>query len=399
LTSRTTHSKTPIQRVANVLDGRSGFGIHGEWGHVSVLRGGGHICELSLKSVPGVNPLWRPPWATIDPDRYLPGKHRRLYGPPPDGSLLAGVAGHSVGFDHFGPPSQEEVAAGLTTHGEAPSMRWKMQQQSIAPRPKLQYGGTLRHAQMDFSRTIMVDREHPVIYCEEEATNLSPYDRPIAWNEHVTFGPPFLQSGTTIFDMPATRAQVGGSGSGDAMFLRPDTEFSWPKAPTKKGTTADLRLTPDGTFGHYTTQLLDPNLELAFVSACNPVQRLLVVYAFRRTDFPWVGNWEEKNSRLQPPWNGRTFCRGIEFSTTPYPVPRREMIDQGMLFGERTYRWLPAKSRQSVRYLILLFKTPEAFAGVKQVAIQAGVASVAESGSQARQLTVSVGRFLDSSRR
>jgi hypothetical protein len=398
LTTRTIHPKAPIQRVANLLDNRSGFRLHGEWGHVSVLRGGGHICELGLKSVPGVNPLWRAPWETIDPDQYLPGKHRRLYGPPPDGSLLAGIAGHSVGFDHFGPPSMHETAAGLTTHGEAPSMRWKLLQQSATPRPKLQYGGTLRHAQIDFSRTIVVDRAHPVIYCEEEATNLSAYDRPIAWNEHVTFGPPFLESGTTIFDMPATRAQVCGSNVGDAMFVQADAEFTWPTAPTKNGKNADLRLTPDGTFGHYTTQLLDPKLDIAFVSACNPVQQMLVVYAFRRADFPWVGNWEEKKSRSHSPWNARTFCRGIEFSTTPYPVPRREMIDQSMLFGERTYRWLPAKSRQSVRYLILLFKTPETFAGVKEVAIEAGTASVTESGSRARQLTVSVGRFLDASR-
>jgi hypothetical protein len=396
LTTRTTHPKTPIQQISNLLDNRSGFRLHGDWGHISLLRGGGHICELNLESVPGVNPLWRAPWKTIDPNHYLPAKHRRLYGPPPDGSLLAGIAGHSIGFDHFGPPSKEEAAAGLTTHGEAPSQQWKLLQQSTTPRPKLQYGGTLRHAQIDFSRTITVDRVHPVIYCEEEATNLSPYDRPIAWNEHVTFGPPFLESGTTIFDMPASRSQVCGAAFNDAMFLRPDAEFTWPYAPTKEGKTADLRLTPDGKFGQYTTQLLDPKLEIAFVSACNPAQRFLVVYAFRREDFPWVGNWEEKNSRSQTPWKSRTFCRGIEFSTTPYPVPRREMLDQNTLFGERTYRWLPAKARQSVRYLILLFQTPEAFAGVKEVTIEAGVATVTESGSQARQLTVAVGRFLGS---
>ncbi len=195
--------------------------------------------------------------------------------------------------------------------------------------------------------------------------------------------------------MPATRAQVYGPTLGETMFLQPNADFTWPQAPTKEGTSADLRLTPDRTFGHYTTQLLDPNLKIAFISACNPFQQLLVVYAFRRADFPWVGNWQETNNRHQPPWNARTFCRGIEFSTTPYPVPRRDMIDQGALFGERTYRWLPAKSRQSVRYLIMLFKVPEAFAGVKEVAIQSGVATVAESGSRARQLTLSVGRFLD----
>jgi hypothetical protein len=308
--------------------------------------------------------------------------------------LLAGIAGHSLSFDHFGPPSKEEMAAGLTTHGEAPSLKWDLLKKSHSLRPALDYGGTLREAQIDFTRTISVDPTSPVIYCEEQAMNLSGYDRPISWNEHVTFGPPFLECGTTVFDMPATHAKVCPPGYSERIFLQPDAEFTWPNAPTKQGGTADLRTTPDQRFGHYTAQLLDPNLEIAFISACNPSQRFLVVYAFRRADFPWVGNWEERNNRTQPPWKTRTFCRGIEFSTTPFAIPRRETIDQGLLFGERTYRWLPAKSRLTIRFVIMLFKAPEAFSGVKEVSIRGGVARVIESGPRARQLTASVGEFL-----
>jgi hypothetical protein len=389
-----TGTTAAVKRVKNVLDGRAGFRISAEWGQVSVLEGGGHICELSLKSIPGVNPLWRPQWSTIDPDRYTSGKHRRVYGPPPDGKLLAGIAGHSLSFDHFGPPSKAEAAAGLTTHGEAPSMKWNLLKKSDSPRPTLHYGRTLRQARIDFSRTISVDRTNPVIYCEEEATNLSAFDRPISWNEHVTFGPPFLECGTTVFDMPATDAKVCPSSYSARTFLQPDAEFAWPDAPTKQGGTVDLRTTPDQRFGHYTAQLLDPSLDIAFVSACNPSQRFLVVYMFRRQDFPWVGNWEERNHRTQPPWKGRTFCRGIEFSTTPFAIPRRETIDQGLLFGEHTYRWLPAKARLTVRFLIMLFETPEAFAGVNKVSIRGGTARVVESGPRARELRASVGVFL-----
>ncbi len=391
---RRSNRTTAIRRVANVLDGRAGFRLSGDWGHVSVLQGGGHICELSLKSLPGVNPLWRPQWTTMDPNHYTLAKHRRLYGPPPDGKLLAGIAGHSLSFDHFGPPSKEETAAGLTTHGEAPSLKWNLLKKTGSARSALHYGQTLRQAQIDFSRTISLDRANPVVYCEEQATNLSIYDRPISWNEHVTFGPPFLQCGTTVFDMPATRAKVCPASYSERIFLQPEAEFDWPHAPTKQGGTADLRTTPDQRFEHYTAQLLDPKLAIAFISACNPSQRFLVVYAFRRADFPWVGNWEERNHRTKPPWKGRTFCRGIEFSTTPFSIPRRETIDQGLLFGERTYRWLPAKSRLAVRFLIMLFQTPEEFSGVKEVSIEGGNARIIESGPSARQLTVPVGEFL-----
>jgi len=121
------HADFPVRRVRNLLHGRTGYRIETDWGRVGVLEGGGHICEAILKVCGELNPLWTPPWKTIDPEDYSPSRHARLYGPPPDGRLLAGIAGHSLSFDHFGPPSKEEIAAGRSTHGEAPSVKWKLQ--------------------------------------------------------------------------------------------------------------------------------------------------------------------------------------------------------------------------------------------------------------------------------
>jgi hypothetical protein len=387
-----------VSHNKNVMDGRSGFRLRAGWGSVSVLEGGGHICELNLNACPGVNPLWLPPWATIDPSEYKISKHARRYGPPPDGRLLAGIAGHSLSFDHFGPPSLEETAAGLTTHGEAPALKWRVQKQAQSPKARLQYGVTLPEARIRFSRNLTLDRVNPVIYCEEEAVNLSSYDRPISWNEHVTFGPPFLEAETTWFDMPATRTKVCPASYSPRFSLWPDAEFTWPNAPTKDGRRRNLRVMPAQRFGHYTAQLLDPELEIGFIAACNPRLKLLVVYAFRRADFPWVGNWEERYNREQAPWRAKTFCRGMEFSTTPFAVPRRETIEQGPLFGESTYRWLPAKSRAQVRFLILLFGVPETFRGVASVSVAQSKGKnridVVESGARGRKLSVATDKFL-----
>jgi len=381
-------------RKQNVMDGRSGFRLRADWGYVSVLEGGGHICELNLNACTGVNPLWRPPWGTIDPTEYATAKHARRYGEPPDGRLLAGIAGHSLSFDHFGPPSPEETAAGLTTHGEAPALKWDVQKRVQSPKPQLHYGLTLPEARIRFSRKLTLDRSNPVIYCEEEAVNLSAYDRPISWNQHVTFGPPFLQAGITWFDMPAARAKVCPASYSPRFSLQPDAEFTWPNAPTKDRKRVNLRTTPALRFGHYTAQLLNPELEIGFIAACNPRLKLLVVYAFRRADFPWVGNWEERHNRTQAPWLGKTFCRGLEFSTTPFAIPRRETIEQGPLFGEPTYRWLPAKSKARVRFLILLFEVPETFRGVASVTVAGGKIVVVESGVRGRKLSVAADKFL-----
>jgi hypothetical protein len=92
---------------------------------------------------------------------------------------------------------------------------------------------------------------------------------------------------------------------------------------------------------------------MGFVAACNPRIGLLVLNVLKRSDYSWVGNWEESYSRVHTPWKGREFCRGFEFSSTPFPIPRRETIANGNLFGESTYRWLPAKSRAKTRYMIV----------------------------------------------
>jgi hypothetical protein len=381
-------------RKKDVIDGRPGFCLRADWGSVSVLAGGGHICDLNLNACNGVNPLWRPPWDTIDPSKYAAAKHARTYGDPPDGRLLAGIAGHSLSFDHFGPPSPEETTAGLTTHGEAPALKWDVQKHAKLPKPHLQYGLTLPEARIRFSRKLTLDPRNPVVYCEEEAVNLSPYDRPISWNEHVTFGPPFLEAGTTWFDIPATRAKVCPASYSSRFSLQPDAEFAWPNAPTTDRKRINLRTMPAKRYGQYTTQLLNPKLEIGFIAACNPRLKLLVVYAFRRADFPWVGNWEERHNRTQAPWSGKTFCRGLEFSTAPFPIPRREIIDQGPLFGEATYRWLPAKSKAQVRFLTLLFDVPDAFRGVARVSVAKTRINVVESGARGRTLSVAADKFL-----
>jgi hypothetical protein len=120
---------------------------------------------------------------------------------------------------------------------------------------------------------------------------------------------------------------------------------------------------------------------------------LLVLYVFRRKDFPWVGNWEERFYRTSPPWRGKTFCRGMEFSTTPFAVPRRETVTQGSLFGEPTYAWLAAKAEVKVRFMALLIHVPKDFKGVASVAVAGGEVRISEAQT-AREFKVPVKKVL-----
>src|SRR5262245_63279294 len=86
---------------------------------VTVLAEGGHIAEIFDKET-AINPLWVPTWPSIEPSAYDAPVHRATYGDGSDAKLLAAIMGHNVCLDVFGGPSDEEAAAGLTAHGEAP---------------------------------------------------------------------------------------------------------------------------------------------------------------------------------------------------------------------------------------------------------------------------------------
>src|SRR5260370_10985715 len=88
--------------------------IENETLRLTVLVEGGHIAEL-LHKPSGINPLWTPPWPSIDPSTYDPARHPE-YGRNAESKLLAGLMCHNLCMDIFGGPSEAEAAAGETSH-------------------------------------------------------------------------------------------------------------------------------------------------------------------------------------------------------------------------------------------------------------------------------------------
>jgi len=317
---------------------------------LQVAPGGGHIAGLYLKNghprakrLP--NPLWLPPWKSIEPQKYRSSKHDRLYGGPPEGRLLSGILGHSLALDTFGSPSEAEIRAGALTHGEAGVLEWKR-------RGAAAYSVRLPVAQLEAERSITFHKTLSMARVETTIGNLGLLDRPIAWAEHVTFGPPFLTA-QTHFDIPARRALVYPTELGADSLLVAGREFVWPDAPARRGNTLDWRRPPAAKRAtDYTALLFETPGDFAWFTAINPRLDLAVGYLFRRTDFPWIGVWDEKYARVAPPWKRRTWARGLEFSTTPLPMSRRAVIDMGKLFGVPTFRWVEAKGEITAPFVV-----------------------------------------------
>jgi hypothetical protein len=323
--------------------GRRAVALENKHLRVTVLVEGGHIAEVFDKHA-GVNPLWTPPWPSIEPSQYDYSRHEQ-YGRGVDAVLLAGIMGHNLCLDIFGGPSAEEAAAGLPVHGEASKVRYDIQASS----GELLMQATLPLANLQVERRLALHER--AVRILESVSNLAGTDRPIGWTQHVTLGPPFLARGQTVFRASAGRSRVFEGEFGTADYLEPGADFEWPQAPRLGGGSVDLQIyTAAEVSSAFTTHLMDASREHAYFVAYSPATRLAFGYVWRRADFPWLGTWEENNSRTAPPWNGVTVTRGMEFGVSPFPESRRQMIDRGRLFDTPTFRWIPAASRLSVEY-------------------------------------------------
>jgi hypothetical protein len=300
---------------------------------LTVLQEGGHIAEI-LHKPSGVNPLWIPPWPSIEPSTYGLEKHAE-YGSDAESKLLSGIMGHNLCLDLWGSPSPEEAAAGMTVHGEGSILPYEISSTDH----ELTTACFLPAAQLQFERHVQLDGKR--VHFTETVENVSILDRPIAWTQHVTLGPPFLEKGATQFRAPGTKARSLGNA--------PD--FDWPFKPQEAGGREDLRVfTKAPSSSGFDTVLMDQASDHAFFFAFSASSKVLFGYVWNRADFPWLGIWDENLQREHAPWNRRTLTRGMEFSASPFPESRRQMIDRNSLFGVPGYRWIPARAKVHVDY-------------------------------------------------
>jgi len=324
---------------------RKAVQIENDFLRVTVLKEGGHIAEVFDKRA-GVSPLWIPHWPSIEPSAFGEDQHL-TFGNGPDAKLLAGIMGHNLCLDLFGGPSAEEASAGMTVHGEASVNAYEITSTPDGLRMLVD----MPLAQLTFTRRIELQGQHVKIH--EMVENLASIDRPLAWTQHVTLSPPYLDPATTQFRASMTRSIVTESDPGFAMRFAPGAEFEWPFAPCNDGSTADLRnMRANLPASGYTAHIANPQRQHAHFIAYTPQYKLAFGYIWKTANFPWLGIWEENCSRQASPWDGITITRGMEFGVSPFPESRRAMIERSHLLDTPTYKWLPALGRLEVEYWI-----------------------------------------------
>ena len=323
-----------------------------------------------------------------DPDALSPfwnaARAVRLAGGQPG---APGGLGHFLCLDGFGAPSQEELKAGYPFHGEAGRMKFeRVESAGSRNASSVTLTARLPLAQEQITRTVQLVDGEQVAYVQTEVESLLSIDRPISWAEHATLGPPFLEPGKVIVDMPAGRCRVRAEKPGPIPGrLAPLKDFEWPMAPLRKGGNVNLLNVPENEAAlDLATCAIDPSRDYGYVAALRRDRRLLFGYVFHRREYPWLMSWMNYTGDPQA-------ARGIEFATQPFDVSRRETVDAHEMFGIPTYQWLPAKSKMRTRFLLFYTRVPEGFEDVADVVLESGKLRIVSRSNKTLVLNASLG--------
>lgn len=334
-------------------EGSPGLRFRNEALELVVLPHGGAIASFTLDSDENrTNLVW-------DPARFAP-------------EAFGASKGHFLCVDGFGPVTAAERSAGLPDHGEANQLPWEVSRSSAS---SATFRVRLPLVQETLTRTLSMATNERVVLVETELESELAFDRVILWAEHATIGAPFLALGNTVVDQSAKKCRTKSYDDPGPSRFPGGVDFEWPVLPGH----GDLRVSPsrDGMYEHIGC-LMDTGREDEFITALNRETHLLIGYLFSRRDFPWVQHW------MHYPENG-AYAWGLEFGMQPYDMTKAEVVALSPMFETPTFRWLPAKSKLSTRFLMFATQVPPGFDGVADVRLENG-RLVIEDASRSRRL-------------
>jgi hypothetical protein len=222
-------------------------------------------------------------------------------------------------------------------------------------------------------RTVRLSSADAVFSVREEITNENALGRVYNMVQHPTIAPPFLDE-KTIVDCNGSRGFAQGGELPD-----PEEPFAtWPSARKRNGATVDLRGLRDDP---------DPNVvsfeisdEIGWVTAANPARGMLIGYAWRAADYPWVSLWRDVQQ-------GKPAARGLEFGTTGLHQPFAVLLKKGRIWDRPLFDYLDAGETKSREYLGFLVRIPVDFLGVGRISVERDRLVLSErTGSETKRL-------------
>ncbi len=398
-----------VQAQTDSYEGQPSLTLANDKMQLTLLKEGGALVSAVLVNDPQhLNPMWNPLRLNREAGR-------------PQTTPFSGIIGHFVAVNGFGQGSAEERAAGLPQHGETHTKTGTFKSTTEGNVTAIEMTVDLPIVQETFHRTFRLVKGENVLYVDSQLDNLLGIDMPVLWAEHATVMTPFLEAGVAAVYLSGTRAQTrdytqtqqaappqaqagqpgrggqppaqAGQGAPPAQAARPNNrrlepgkDFTWPMAPGVDGKPVDLSLTPvNPTFTDHSATLMT-NQKQAWIATINPKMHLVYGYIFKSDEYPWVQHWGSYGGNPN-------LVRGMEFSTMPYDVSRREVITKGPMFDTPTYRWLPAKSKIESHFIMFYTAVPEGLQRIDDVKLENGQITISDRKA-GKQIVLAASRGL-----
>ncbi len=313
---------------------------------------GGSITDFHLKELP-INPLnWRSRDTTMPP-----------------------FMGHFLCFDRWGPPSEGEKANGLLHHGEVNTLVWDVLTEpgEINGRLTCSMTCTLPVGGLKLTRKIEMSEDEPLFFVTEEITNLNKHGRIYNIVQHVTLGPPFLDT-TTLFDNNAGRGfenKENGSPDQEEPVLR------WPEA-YHDGEKISLRQFLS-EWPRVSSFVFNRNDRYGWVTACNPDKRVMIGYIWETEDYPWINFWRSME-------NNTPVAFGMEFGTTGLHEPFPVLAKKARIFDRNIYDFIDAGEVITKSYTAFLAEIPDDYKGVDKIDMSGSLITIKEMRTVSRDI-------------
>jgi galactose mutarotase-like enzyme len=263
--------------------------------------------------------LWRSPQGLKRPDRFEATRASAA------GAFLDSYHG---GWQEIlpggGPVDYRGAELGL--HGEVTHLGWEYEILEDTPEcVSVKLLVECIRTPFRLTRTMTLRLGTPILFVDEELTNMSPETQDFMWGHHPAFGAPFLKNGLRLF-IPAGRAQVHTPKFSASGILEPGLEFDWPVTSLGQGE-LDLSCVP-GTDAGFAELLYLKDLSAGWYAILDPDKRIGIGLSWPKEIFPYLWFWLVYGKAPGYPWRDRTYCIALE----PWPsIPNdlNQAIQQG----------------------------------------------------------------------
>ena len=295
---------------------------------------------------------------------------------------------HFVCLDRWGRPSDAERLNGMSNHGEAATVPWKILNGpgKTPSGPAKKSGGV--HAEMEallpmaglhLKRNITLAADTALFTVTEVVTNQNKLGRVYNMVQHPTIGPPFLDE-TTLVDANARKGFMQSS----PLPNPEEPSVVWPQA-LKDGQPVNLRRLSDDPDPNVVSYTIDQ--EYGWATAATPAKGLLIGYIWKTEAYPWLNIWRHVDK-------GKPLARGLEFGTTGLHQPFPILIKKGRIFGRPILEHIDTGESVSKSYAAFLFKIPSDYRGVASLSYAGGRLTLHERGAgPERDLAMETGKL------